>query len=159
MRGIFSHRAPASIVAVTIRAVTAAETRPLRHAVLRPHQRPEELVYESDDAPDTLHAAAIEAGEIVGTATIARAPHPGDPGPADWRIRGMATAPAARGRGIGAALLQACLDHARERGGGRVWCNARTPAIALYERAGFAVEGEEFELPDIGPHVVMSRDL
>jgi ribosomal protein S18 acetylase RimI-like enzyme len=67
--------------------------------------------------------------------------------------------PEARGRGIGTALLHTCLDHAREHGGGRVWCNARTPAIGLYARAGFAVEGEEFELPGIGPHVLMSREL
>jgi predicted GNAT family N-acyltransferase len=40
-----------------------------------------------------------------------------------------------------------------------VWCNARTPAVGLYAREGFAIEGEEFELPEIGPHVVMTRSL
>jgi hypothetical protein len=40
-----------------------------------------------------------------------------------------------------------------------VWCNARTPARGFYERAGFAVEGEEFELPEIGPHVLMTLAL
>jgi hypothetical protein len=38
-----------------------------------------------------------------------------------------------------------------------VWCNARTPAAGFYGRAGFATEGEEFELPSIGPHFLMSR--
>ena len=37
-----------------------------------------------------------------------------------------------------------------------VWCNARTPARGFYERYGFVAEGEEFELPDIGPHFRMS---
>jgi predicted GNAT family N-acyltransferase len=36
-----------------------------------------------------------------------------------------------------------------------VWCNARTPARSLYERAGFTVASDEFELPEIGPHLVM----
>jgi predicted GNAT family N-acyltransferase len=36
-----------------------------------------------------------------------------------------------------------------------VWCNARTPARGFYERAGFAAVGEEFALPDIGPHFLM----
>jgi predicted GNAT family N-acyltransferase len=27
----------------------------------------------------------------------------------------------------------------------------------LYERAGFHVTSEEFELPEIGPHLVMER--
>jgi len=38
-----------------------------------------------------------------------------------------------------------------------VWCNARTPALSLYQRAGLAVVSEEFELPRIGPHFVMER--
>jgi hypothetical protein len=29
------------------------------------------------------------------------------------------------------------------------------PAASLYERAGIRVVSEEFELPHIGPHVVM----
>jgi carboxymethylenebutenolidase len=37
----------------------------------------------------------------------------------------------------------------------RVWCNARTPARTLYERAGFVVASEEFEPPNIGPHYRM----
>ncbi|MCW2985645.1 MAG: acetyltransferase, family, partial [Conexibacter sp.] len=55
----------------------------------------------------------------------------------------------------GAALLAACLDHARAQGASRVWCNARTPARGFYERAGFVAEGAEFELPQIGPHFLM----
>ena len=142
-----------------VERATAEETRPLRHAVLRPHQRPEELVYPSDDAPGTLHAIVRDGDRVVGTATVSREPHPRDPAEGDWRVRGMATAPEARGAGIGAALLQACVDHARAAGGRRVWCNARTPARTFYERAGFAVEGEEFELPGIGPHWLMVLPL
>jgi GNAT superfamily N-acetyltransferase len=142
-----------------VEPATAEATRPLRHAVLRPHQRPGELVYPGDDAPGTLHAIVRDGDRVVGTATISREPHPRDPAPGDWRVRGMATDPAARGAGIGAALLAACLDHARAEGGRRVWCNARTPACGFYARAGFAVEGEEFELPGIGPHHLMSLAL
>jgi ribosomal protein S18 acetylase RimI-like enzyme len=67
----------------------------------------------------------------------------------------MATAPEARGRGAGAAILTALVDHARSNGATRIWCNARVPARSLYERAGFVVTSEVFEPPDIGPHVVM----
>jgi predicted GNAT family N-acyltransferase len=70
----------------------------------------------------------------------------------------MATDPE-RGRGTGGALLRACVDHARHEGGTRVWCNARTPARGFYEHAGFVAEGEEFALPDIGPHYLMALDL
>jgi GNAT superfamily N-acetyltransferase len=69
----------------------------------------------------------------------------------------MATDPAHRGRGVGGAILDALVDHARAQGATRVWCNARTPALSLYARAGFEPESEEFEIPGIGPHFVMGR--
>jgi ribosomal protein S18 acetylase RimI-like enzyme len=71
----------------------------------------------------------------------------------------MATAPSARRSGAGSAVLDALVAYAIARGASRVWCNARTPARSLYERAGFCVVSEEFELPDIGPHFVMERKM
>ncbi|MHB8235006.1 MAG: GNAT family N-acetyltransferase, partial [Solirubrobacteraceae bacterium] len=67
--------------------------------------------------------------------------------------------PDARGRGAGAAVLDELLRHAADRGASRVWCNARTPARRFYERAGFHVSSPVFEVPQIGPHVVMERSL
>jgi ribosomal protein S18 acetylase RimI-like enzyme len=80
-----------------------------------------------------------------------------DGGPGSWRVRGMATAPHARGKGAGAAVLDALVGHAIAQGATRVWCNARTPARSLYEREGFRVVSEEFEIPEIGPHLAMER--
>ena len=37
--------------------------------------------------------------------------------------------------------------------------NARTPAVRFYERHGFAVVSEEWDEPDIGPHVRMERPV
>jgi GNAT superfamily N-acetyltransferase len=144
---------------VEIVPVTAAATRPLRRAILRPHQAEHELVYPGDDDPQAFHATAVAAGEVVGVASVAPEAHSSDPRPGDWRLRGMATVPAVRGTGAGQALLDACVAAAGARGARRVWCTARVPAAGFYERFGFAVEGDVFEVPMIGPHVVMSREL
>ena len=115
----------------------------------------------ADDArpPSTLHVAAFDDDRIVAVATIAEEPHPTAPAAGDWRVRGMATAPDTRGLGSGGALLRALLDHARAHGGRRAWCTARITARAFYERWGFIAEGDEFELPHIGPHVIMATRL
>ena len=136
-----------------VRRVDAASTRPLRHEVLRPHQPPETIVYDAEDDPATLHAAAFVGDELVGTATV----HPD--GEATFRVRGMAVREGFRDAGIGSALLDACLAHADGRGARLVWCNARTPARSLYERRGFVVVSAEWEEPRIGPHVRMERRL
>ncbi|HEX5750417.1 MAG TPA: GNAT family N-acetyltransferase [Archangium sp.] len=142
-----------------LQRVPASETRYLRHVVLRPHQRPEELIYPGDDAPDTVHFALYVGGQQHGVASLYREPRPGTKSTTEWRLRGMAVLASNQGRGYGAALLQACIDHAARQGGTRLWCNARTTASGFYKRLGFNVEGAEFELPGIGPHYLMWRPL
>jgi ribosomal protein S18 acetylase RimI-like enzyme len=137
-------------VTFDVRPVEPALTRPLRQRVLRPHESLEEL---ASHEPPGVHAVGAFAGEeLIAVGFVCPDGEPGE-----WRVRGMATAREYRGRGAGAAILEQLVDHARARGATRVWCNARTPALGLYERAGFERESDEFEIPGIGPHFVMAR--
>ncbi|MEM1043631.1 MAG: GNAT family N-acetyltransferase [Bacteroidota bacterium] len=149
---------------MTVRPITAAETRPLRSTVLRPGQPPGSLVYPGDDAPGSFHAGALLDGEVVGIASIFPEPMPVAPragfDPADaFRLRGMATRPDLQGTGLGRAVLGRCIEHIRTTGTVLLWCNARTPALGFYERLGFETVGEEFGIPGIGPHYVMWKDV
>ena len=135
-----------------IRPVSAAETRPLRKEVLRPHQRLDEVGFAGDGVEGAAHFGAFVNGEMVATATV----HPDEGG---WRLRGMATRDGFRGRGLGGALVEACIAHAQASGGTMMWCNARLKAADFYRRYGFEARGEVFELPQIGPHLYMWRAL
>jgi ribosomal protein S18 acetylase RimI-like enzyme len=137
-----------------IRVVWAADTAPLRQQVLRPYLTVEQVVEESDDAPSI---AVYDGERVVACASVREEPMPDDPRAGDWRLRGMASAPDVRGQGHGAAALTYALDYARERGGQRVWCNARKGAVGFYERYGFTTIGEEFDVGVIGPHYLMAR--
>jgi GNAT superfamily N-acetyltransferase len=137
-------------VTFDVRPVEPALTRPLRQRVLRPHESLAEL---ASHEPPGVHAVGGFAGdELIAVGFVCPDGEPGE-----WRVRGMATAPEYRGRGAGAAILEQLVDHARAQGATRVWCNARTPALGLYERAGFERESDEFQIPGIGPHFVMAR--
>lgn len=144
-----------------VRQVPAEVTYPLRQRVLRPHQAVADLRLDGDDDPDTASLAAVDGtGMVLGTATVRRERCPWLPGRTDaWRLRGMATAPEHQGSGIGTQVLAACIAHIARIGGGLLWCNARTPARAFYERAGFTVHGQEWVDPVIGPHVQMCSEL
>ena len=133
---------------IVVVAVPLQQTRALRRDVLRPHQTLAQLAAE--EPPDAYSLAAFEAGELIAAGFVVPEGEPGA-----WRIRSMATTPAARGRGAGAAVLGGLIAHARAHGAVRIWCNARSPARSLYERAGLRVVSQEFDLPRIGPHFVM----
>lgn len=67
------------------------------------------------------------------------------------------------GRGVGGALMQACLDHAASLGCDVVWLDVwehNPRAIGFYERWGFAVVGsQDFVLgEDVQHDLLMARD-
>lgn len=92
--------------------------------------------------PDTSVLVAVDDGQVVGSVTVVSAcsvhfEH-GDHGDGGFRM--LAVDPAAQGRGVGRALLDAALDHARRKGWRRLaittmeWMSG---AHRMYEAAGF----------------------
>ena len=134
-----------------MRQVDPAETAELRRQVLR-GGRPVPLPGDADAA---FHLGAYDGATLVGSGNIRPEPTPWAPDEPGWRVRGMATDPAYRSRGVGTLVLEGLIVHCQGQGGGIVWFNARTPAQAFYARAGFIVRGEPWEDPEIGPHVLM----
>jgi predicted GNAT family N-acyltransferase len=121
----------------------------IRHTVFVEEQRvPVEIELDHWD-PQCVHALArIADGAAVGTGRLLP----------DGHIGRMAVLAAARGLGVGSALLTALMNAARERGEREVVLSAQTHAVAFYRRHGFAEEGEVYEDAGI-PHVDMRRRL
>jgi YbgC/YbaW family acyl-CoA thioester hydrolase len=74
------------------------------------------------------------------------------------KIGRMAVLAAMRGGHIGRAVLDALLQHARERGDREALLHAQLGAAPFYSRAGFIARGPVFEEAGI-PHVEMVRSL
>ncbi len=147
------------MASVSVEQVDPYATVWLRQRVLRPHQTYDEVLAETD-VPELFAIGVLVERALVACVVAHPEPFPGDPQASDpWRLRGMATDPAHRGQGHGAAVLSRMLDELQLRGAGLVWCNARTPAAGLYRREGFVTAGEPWDDPAIGPHVRMWRAL
>lgn len=143
---------------VVVRRVPATTTVPLRAEVLRPGRSPSAVVKPGDDDPDTWFFAALEpGGRVLATVNVRPSPPPWDTaGGGFWQLRGMATAPDARGNGHARAVVDTALDHV-DRARGRVWCNARTSVLEFYRRFGFTPVGDEWLDPVNGPHYCLLR--
>jgi GNAT superfamily N-acetyltransferase len=141
--------------AIVVRVITSDETWPLRLAVLRPNRPIEAVQYPGDDARTTRHFGAFREGRLLGIASLYLAEMPERPGVSAIQLRGMATAPEARGLGLGRALVHECIAFTRGNGVQLLWCNARTSAVGFYCKLGLEIVGEEFEIPDVGPHFRM----
>jgi predicted GNAT family N-acyltransferase len=130
-------------------AAMQADARPIRMAVFVQEQKvPAELEMDDRDAA-CLHAVAYDsAGQPVGTGRLLP----------DGHIGRMAVLAAARGAGIGGALLKGLMDKARERGDGRVVLSAQTHAAEFYLAHGFAMSGEVFYEAGI-PHIEMTYEF
>lgn len=126
---------------------------PLRTEVFVHEQKvPAEL--EWDEADDTaLHCVAVNRmGLALATGRLlVHAPGVG-------RIGRMAVKKPLRGSDLGARVLQALMNAARDRGDSQVVLHAQCSAEGFYRRAGFAPHGPIFEEAGIA-HIEMVRDL
>jgi GNAT superfamily N-acetyltransferase len=128
----------------------------LRHRVLRVGLPLEAAHFPLDS--ESLHWAYLDNnGKVLSVATAHKEPHSlGRMAVDPWRLRGMATEEAFQGLGYGQEVLKRLLTDLKQKSADLLWCNARVAAIPFYERNGFLVESEVFEIPTAGFHKVMS---
>jgi YbgC/YbaW family acyl-CoA thioester hydrolase len=129
------------------------EAQALRTAVFVHEQKiPAELEWDAADA-NAVHAVAYNRfGMALGTGRLL------EHSPGVAKIGRMAVRHDMRGAGIGAAILEALVTVARERGDGEVLLHAQRSAEGFYRRQGFVVRGEPFDEAGIA-HVAMAKPI
>jgi predicted GNAT family N-acyltransferase len=139
---------------VTVVELSASDTYPLRLSVLRVDTPTKVVAFAEDDMPGTVHLGVRVGDEIVAISTWIPRPFNDEPA---VQLRGMATAPHLRGRGVGGILVESgCVRSATVAP--LVWARARDTAIDFYLRHGFAVAGDGFVDESTGkPHHVIVR--
>ncbi|MGS0740547.1 GNAT family N-acetyltransferase [Glaciimonas sp. GG7] len=117
----------------------------VRHAVFVIEQNISQTLEWDGQDPVCIHAVAYDdAGQVLGTGRLLP----------DGHIGRMAVKLAGRGQGVGAAILQALMAQARQRGDAAVALNAQMQAEAFYQRFGFSRYGDVFMEAGI-PHISM----
>jgi predicted GNAT family N-acyltransferase len=121
-----------------------------RRVFIEEQHVPEEIELDADDA-HAFHALALERGNPVGCGRMV-------PRGEYVKIGRMAVLKNRRGEGIGRALLQFLMEHARRSGFRRAVLDAQAHAEAFYRKQGFIAVGEIFQEAGIA-HRRMERAL
>ncbi|KIL48422.1 GNAT family N-acetyltransferase [Jeotgalibacillus campisalis] len=102
------------------------------------------ITSEADQQPGVDLLVAESEGKIVGSVALFPAKTDAYEGFTDAldypELRVLAVSSEARGKGVGSALIQACIDLAKERGSNAIGLHTGSfmgSAIALYEKHGF----------------------
>lgn len=123
----------------------------LRHDVFVEEQGvPRELEIDEHDAT-AVHMVAFDRDRLVGTCRVVQEGR-------QAKFGRLVVQRAARGRGIGAALLAEAERRARTMGCDRMVLAAQTSAMGLYEQAGYSARGDVFLDAGI-EHVTMEKAL
>lgn len=128
------------------------ETLTLREAVLRAPLGLALTAADLDGEARQRHFSLREGGRLLACVVIK---------PAEQRtvkLRQMAVAPAARGRGFGGQLIQEVETLLRAEGVTEVVMSARQSAVGFYEKLGYRLLGAEYIELGI-PHVQMHKPL
>jgi len=140
-----------------IKKITASETYPLRHAILRQNEPIEKCIYPFDNAFSTLHFGLFEKEFLIGIVSLFETKKDLFEDVKQFQIRGMAVLESHQKKGYGAALIKHAISHLQKEKDFLIWFNARIIAIGFYEKLGFEKTGGAFEIFPIGMHYIMFK--
>lgn len=144
---------------IEIKEIKSEETIALRSKILRPGQDISNCIYTHDDDSSTLHLGAYVDGEQACIVSFYEESSPTFSDAYQYRFRGMATLETHRKKGLASALLAHAFKRLKDLKIDIAWCNARINALGLYQNLGMEICSEEFDIPSIGPHLLLKLDL
>ena len=140
-----------------IRIVAAVDVLELRAALLLRHRTGSPSV-AGDEHPTACHVAAHRDEMPVGIGSIHPEPMPDERRSGTWRLHGVAVDHGHRGMGVGALIVELCLEHAAGHDGRSAWCVAPAGAFGFFERYGFRRSGDPIDDRD-GPQYMLFAEL
>ena len=140
-----------------IKEIPALETFSVRHPVLRPRKNIETCHFDGDNLESTRHFGLFMDDELAGVASLFKSNSDLFQEKEQFQLRGMAVLEKFQKKGIGESLVKYAEENAKSRSGKLIWFNAREVAVRFYEKMGYQIIGEPFDIGDIGKHFVMYK--
>ena len=117
------------------------------------------MLFGGDNLESTLHFGYFKNEKIVGVATLFKENSKLFLDNEAYRLRGMAVLKGYQKEGFGKMLIDYCEKISLKNKGNLIWFNARIAAVGFYEKLGYKIIGDSFEISDIGQHYIMFKKL
>jgi GNAT superfamily N-acetyltransferase len=143
----------------SIKKVDAEEIYPVRHPVLRPGKPFESCIFDGDNLSSTAHFACFDEKDAIGAVSVFENNSTLFASERQYQLRGMAVLETYQKKGIGNQLVRFAEDYIKTQNGELIWFNARIIAVMFYEKLGYKIIGEAFNIGDIGLHYVMYKEI
>ncbi len=140
-----------------ITEIAALDTYSLRHPVLREGKPITTCQFIGDDLATTFHFGYFIENELIGVISLFKTAHNLFDQKDQYQIRGMAVIEKHRNKGIAKSLVLFCEDFCKNLKCNFIWLNARTSAIAFYEKLEYHKQGDLFEITNAGEHILMYK--
>ena len=142
---------------ITIKEISASETYPLRQEILRKGSSLS-VNFSGDCDSTTFHLGVYENNTLIAISSYIKTSNTLFP-EAQYQLRGMATLPSVRGRGMAKHMVTHAIKILKSNNIATLWCNARETAMGFYVKLGFTEVGAPFDIPSIGIHYCLQKTL
>ncbi len=141
-----------------VKFISLELTLPLRSKILRNNLPLEHCVFPTDNTAGIIHVGYYQQDEILTVASFFPKNLQKYSG-FGFQLRGMATNTLFVNKGFGKQLVIFAIDHLKKQNVSYLWCNARATAVVFYQKLGFEIVSEKFEIEGVGPHYTMILNL
>lgn len=142
-----------------IKKISFNKTFVVRHPVLRANRPVEECYFEGDELPSTAHFGLFDQEKLIGVVSVFEKNHPNFNEEKMYQIRGMALLKEYQNKDLGTLLIHEVENFVKELKGVIIWFNAREKAVNFYKKNNYQVMGSIFDIPNVGPHYLMFKNI
>lgn len=140
--------------------ILPVQTYPLRHQVLWPHIKLEQdCIITIDHRKEAIHLGVFIDDQLVSICSLFEMKNEKFSHKKQYRLRAMATHPEYRGQNAGRTLVEFAIKILQEKKYDILWCDAREVALGFYSKIGFRIEGDWYNVPNVGRHKTMFFEL
>ena len=144
---------------IKIKIITTTETYPIRQVVLRKGKAIETCYIEGDELPTTTHYGIFKKNKLIGVVSSFYNNNNLFENKNQIQLRGMAILETEQKKGFGNMLIKCIEKDINTQNISLIWFNARENTILFYEKLGYSILGNQFEILGIGKHYMMYKKL